>query len=431
MSESPFHCESDYPELICCMDDSAQEDEGHLEEQQALIELQQAFRSIQTPEELRFFLEQEGFEDAIDYMNLYPDNEALQATGCRVLLHILRLETGALRKASNNKASRWKLRVSHSSYQELQASLLKAHAVEVLTRAMHSFPDNCSLQMHAIQLLSKVTAQGRLLEDSHQFHDLCFRALKVHVGNAKLVLWCLHAMLECTKHNLVFRQALIDDGLMPVLLRTLTIYDDLPEIQSLACQFLFLLIDTCKVSDENNFLPCIPIMVRTLAIHSHSTPRTSVSHPHGDSTAASVCITIMSACGVLWHLANFGPSIKSAIVLEYKATKYLTRLLVSRVDDRDALIMICGALCSLSLSSDPQVLSMLSCSFLLDALGPIWYHYHDVEIVAEPVLVILLRLDDFRRSTGAVRRGEALLNYDSAIVVMADEEEDLVAEENG
>ncbi|GKY91673.1 hypothetical protein MPSEU_000139200 [Mayamaea pseudoterrestris] len=360
-----------------CME--AEQDDKSLE-YDIIKELTNTFRAIKDRKNFRSFINEEGFEDVLDQMLCFSHSQAVQELGCNLLLHVVRIETGSLRNTRGHEF--WRLRMSRRQLGELKGSLMRSHLVDILVLAMQTFSEHAFIQSHAITILAKLV-HPRLFTGMQEVHVHIVMAIRMHVARPKIVLSILSSLFSLCKQHFEFCRALLDHDILAVMKTVMHIHDEHVDITGLSCQLIFLLVDKCVAANYKSahMLDCLEPVLKVLVAY---------------RPTATESTTLMAACGILWHLANGSGEAKQHLVMKTKAVSCLVRLLLQHSHDRDLMVMVCGTCCALSMSDESRVLSKLSRCLLLDALGPIWYRYHEVELVIEPVLIILIRIDDFR-----------------------------------
>lgn len=356
------------------------QDEDNLE-QDVIRELEETFRAIKNRKMFRSFMEEEGFEDVLDHMLCLSESETVQMLGCNLMLHVVRIETSALRTVAAKDDGRefWRIRLSRQKFHDLKESLIQSNLIDILTLAMQSFPHNEIIQNHALTVLAKLV-HPRLFQVRHEIQQLIRQAIYSLMPFARPVMTYLNSVHAFCKQDDEFCRAILYFDIHTALRLILCVHDNDSEITGSVCQLLFLLAGKCyDPMIRDKMMECLPDMLSILS---------PTRIWRNQST------TLLAACGVIWHMASTTDDAKRHIALKTKTLRYLIRLVLAYLHDKDLLIMACGTLCALSLSNDSCVLSKMSKSILLDALGPIWYKYHDVEMIIEPILIVLIRIDD-------------------------------------
>ena len=396
-------------------------------EAEILQQLDETFHSIKEVDALRDFIHDEGFLDVLDHMQSCRESQAVQEKACHVLLHCVRIDTGSM-MATQKSTAPWRLRMNRRDFQELQTSLLQHNIVPILSLAMQSFSQSQVLAHYCMTVLAKLVPAQQLLVVVDVLRDnsstqtttstttcnnipsLAVAVLRIHLMSEPTVVAILSACLTLGKQSRAFCQALVDHEIVWAVRLVLEVHGhEHVDATGLACQLLFLLGDQCVHTNCRHLASSLPELVQVVA------PTQQHQRQHHATT-------LMAACGVLWHLANASEKLKRRIVLHTRCIQYLVRLLLLDYCwlDPDVMTMVCGTLCALSLSNDMRVLRKLSQSLMLDALGPIWYHYQDVEAIIEPILVVLIRMDAFR----AFVLGETNVEEHEPLLNLVDDEEE-------
>ncbi|GKZ00271.1 hypothetical protein MPSEU_000980000 [Mayamaea pseudoterrestris] len=305
----------------------------------------------------------------------------IQALGCNLLLHVVRIQTESLRNTSPGHDF-WHLRMSHQQLDDLKASLMRSHLVDILVFAMQNFAQHALIQTHALSVLAKLV-NPRLFTDTQEVHVHIVTAICMHMARPKIVTSILSLLFSlCKQQHFGFCRALVDQGIFAVMKTVMHIHDEHVDITSLSCQLMRFLVNMCVVAnyESASMLDCIKPVLKVL-VSCRSTVTESTN--------------LMAVCGILWHLAKGSGEAKRHLVMKTKTVSCLVRLLLQHSRNRDLMAMVCGTCYALSMSDDLRVLSKLSRCWLVDALGPICYRYQDDELVIEPVLITLIRLTTF------------------------------------
>jgi len=314
------------------------------------------------------FVEDGGLEGIVDGMRAYPDDEGIQSLGCVIIANFFNQAVGDEEAA---------VKVSLEHIRQVEERLIAAGFSEVLACATKTFPGNEHLLANTTTLLLRFAQNLRTMA-SIELPVLVLSSTLRHLESESFVSSVLEALFSRVQDDLIFQIALIERDVFPVLLLVMAAHRAHAVIQCRICQLLFFFADKLPSSRFD-------MMHRGLAAGITAAMKEHINYQP----------LLIAACGTLWHLANENDQAKMLLVTEARAIRYLVRTLFFHADQYKLQVMACGALCSLALADDPNVVMELFRWRVTDALGATFYLHDQHELITGPALVVMHRMEDF------------------------------------
>ena len=313
----------------------------------------------------------------------FPEDEEIQSRGLMILIHFFRLYAVGL--DDQLVAEDLVVNVPLKFIKELEEILLRKDLHKVLAHAIITYTGDARLLGQAFTLLLRVAKDEQVMK----FCKLPSLVLWSIARNLELKVFVSSALgsLFCRlKHDFLLLQALADDGILTVLSLVLSEYRGDASILRSAFQLIFLLLDK-EEGCRSKAVGIGPSITRAMGEH--------LDDPS----------LLMACSGILWHISNEGSAEKVRLTTEARAVTYLVRVLLQYACHYKLQVLACGALCSLSLTSDPCVMRALVMSRAADALGASLYQHPQRDHVVHPAFAILTRMDEFvdrQRDAGGI-----------------------------